>query len=80
LPTNEQLLDALFLNAKYAMDVIYGRITPFLKKAQETHLEYQDGEAMLLNQGVIAFNLFYNNSLNEEKIKNAMQKALRLSS
>jgi shikimate dehydrogenase len=77
-PTEEKLLETLFGQAKSAMDVIYGKITPFLQKAKNAGLETQDGKAMLLQQGVIAFNLFHGNSLNEEKIEASMQKALEL--
>lgn len=80
LPTNENTLKELFAHAKYAMDVVYGQKTPFLKLAKDSNLQTQDGEAMLLHQGVIAFNLFHNNKLNEEQIQASMQKALKLSS
>lgn len=51
------LLDILS-NSTYAIDCIYGKMTPFLQKAQENNLIYKDGEDMLLYQGVIAFELF----------------------
>jgi len=79
-PTDEKLLETLFSQAKSAMDVVYGQNTPFLQKAKNAGLEIQDGKAMLLHQGVIAFNLFHGNSLNEETIEASMQRALMLSS
>lgn len=79
-PLEEKLLETLFTGAKNAMDVVYGRKTPFLTKASEAALQIQDGEDMLLHQGVIAFNLFHDNFLDEDKIQAAMQKALKLSS
>jgi len=80
LPANKELLKELFICAKHAMDVVYGQKTPFLKMAKNLGLQTQDGEAMLLHQGVIAFNLFHNNNLNEDRIQASMQRALKLSS
>lgn len=80
LPAPEKLLDILFSNAKYAFDVVYGHVTPFLKKANEHKIAFKDGESMLLHQGVIAFNLFHGKRLNEAKIEESMLKALKLSS
>jgi shikimate dehydrogenase len=78
LPTTQELLQELFMDAKCAIDVVYGQETPFLKMARNYNLPIQDGKAMLLHQGVIAFNLFHNNKLNEEQIQSSMQKALGL--
>jgi shikimate dehydrogenase len=60
--------------------VIYGKNTPFIKKAKEFNLLSKGGKDMLAYQGAIAFNLFNSNSLNEDKIVNVMKEALKLPS
>ena len=57
-PAPIEILKPILKNAKYAVDCIYGKITPFLKLAKEYKLTYKDGEDMLLYQGVLAFELF----------------------
>ena len=78
LPVSKDLLESLFSNSKYAYDVIYNKNTPFLNLAKQNGTTCKDGKDMLLWQGVVAFNLFNNNSLNEEEIKFYMQEALEL--
>jgi shikimate dehydrogenase len=80
LPLASSILKAVFQNATSAFDVIYNKQTPFLALAQHHGLTCKDGKEMLLWQGVLAFNLFHDNRLQEAKIAEAMQEALRLSS
>ena len=76
LPAPKEILDAILPNAKAAVDIIYGKETPFLKLAKEYNLPTQDGSEMLLQQGVLAFDYFTNHQFDLEQIENAMRKAL----
>jgi shikimate dehydrogenase len=57
-PTSLEMLEDILNGTTYAMDCIYGKMTPFLQKAKENRLTFKDGEDMLLYQGVLAFELF----------------------
>lgn len=76
LPCPEEILNQVLKTASYAFDCIYGKITPFLAKAQENNLEIKDGEDMLLFQGILAFELFTKTKADETLI-NAMRKGLK---
>lgn len=78
LPAPAELLHPIFNEAKFAFDVIYGKKTPFLNLASAIGLRHKDGLDMLLFQAALALNLFFDGSLDETKIENAMQKALAL--
>lgn len=43
------------------IDIMYGKETPFLNLANSMGHKSQDGAMMLVNQGVLAFNLFFEN-------------------
>ena len=75
LPIKEDLMRNIFSNTKFAADVIYNKKTPFLKLADELNLPNKDGADMLLYQGVLAFNLFYENAFKEDEITQFMKKA-----
>jgi shikimate dehydrogenase len=75
LPLDTHILNALMKKSKFAFDVIYNKNTPFLKQARENSLVCKDGTDMLLYQGVLAFNLFFNNTLNSKKITQLMRGA-----
>ena len=74
-PAPLELLNPALQNASFAFDCIYGKITPFLKIANEYNLITKDGEDMLLYQGVIAFEHFTNTKATSELIQ-SMRKAL----
>ena len=78
LPAPTELLHPIFDEAKFAFDVIYGKKTPFLNLAAASRLTHKDGLDMLLFQAALALNLFFDGSLDETKIENAMQRALAL--
>ncbi len=78
LPLQSLKLSELFKDAKFAYDVIYNKETPFLSLAKKQNLICKDGADMLLYQGVLAFNLFFNNKLNEQEITKHMKKAFKL--
>ncbi len=76
-PTPKELLEDIFKNTKYAVDVIYNKKTPFLQLARKYCIPSKDGSDMLLYQGVKAFNLFYHNKFDEKEITRFMKKAFR---
>ena len=77
-PIPKKILENILDNSIYAIDCIYGKMTPFLILACEKGLKYKDGEDMLLYQGVIAFELFTNTKAND-KLVEAMRKGLNKS-
>ncbi len=78
LPAPKELLEPTLQSAKYAVDVIYNKLTPFLKLAQKHGLTYKDGTEMLLYQGVLAFEIFTDFRYEKEEITSLMHKALSL--
>jgi len=75
-PTPLDMLEDILNNSTYAMDCIYGKMTPFLQKAEQNGLQFKDGEDMLLYQGVIAFELFTGVKADKDLIE-AMRKGLK---
>ena len=71
LPMEKEVLEKVFQNSRYAVDVIY-KNTPFLQLAKEAGLKVKDGSMMLIYQGVLANQLFTNNQIEKEKILKAM--------
>jgi len=78
LPLDKELLNKLFQNTKYAVDVIYGKLTPFLILAKKNNLIYKDGKDMLVSQGAIAFDIFTNHKYDIDKIRAEMDIGLNL--
>lgn len=78
LPAPKEILDMILPNAKFAFDAIYGKITPFLALAKKHNLKTKDGLEMLVNQAVLAFNLFYDNKFSEAEISKFMHEAENL--
>ena len=78
LPAPTEILDAVFKEAKFAFDAIYGKITPFLNLAIDNGLLVKDGKEMLVGKAVLAFNHFYDNKFDENLILNAMSRAINL--
>ena len=75
LPLDENLLTILMQKSKFAFDVIYNKKTPFLKLALKNNLTCKDGADMLLYQGVLAFNLFFQNKFDNKDISQHMKGA-----
>ncbi len=75
-PTPIEILEEILKNSKFAIDCIYGKVTPFLAKAKEHKLPCKDGEDMLLYQGVIAFELFTDTKADDNLVE-AMRKGLK---
>ena len=77
LPMPEDLLEKLFKNAKYAVDVIY-KETPFLKLAKKFNLKTKDGLDMLAYQGILAMELFLDKKLNKKEVAKIYFEVLKL--
>ena len=67
LPMPKNMLELIFKNAKYAVDVIYGKETPFLKLAKKYNLITKDGIYLLVYQGILAMEIFLNQKLNKKE-------------
>ncbi|MDD2829069.1 MAG: shikimate dehydrogenase [Sulfuricurvum sp.] len=78
LPIDETLLTTLLSRAKCAVDVIYGKETPFLSVVKKASLPYKDGSNMLLEQGVLANILFLNNQFSAQEIEPIMHRSFLL--
>ncbi|MDF1875818.1 shikimate dehydrogenase [Sulfurimonas sp. SAG-AH-194-I05] len=76
LPAPQKIINTVLNNTKFVADAIYGKLTPFLKLAQEKNITFKDGADMLLGQGVLANQLFVNNELKKEDINTFMKKKL----
>jgi shikimate dehydrogenase len=68
-PAPLDILEPLIESSKYAVDCIYGKMTPFLQLADKHSKIYKDGEDMLLFQGVLAFELFTGIKADEKLIE-----------
>lgn len=80
LPIAEDILKNLFSKAKYAIDVIYGKQTPFLKLAKSYNLPTKDGADMLLYQGVLAFDKFTDGKYDIDDITKHLREGLDIGS
>ena len=78
LPLEQSLLIQLFSTSKYAIDIIYGKETPFLDIAKQNNQITKDGKDMLLFQGVLAHQLFTDNSLDIQSVTKYMRQGLEL--
>lgn len=78
LPIPRPLLLELLSQAKGAIDVIYGKETPFLREIKVSALPYKDGSDMLLAQGVLANHLFLNGEYPIEAIELPMKRSFDL--
>ena len=67
-PMPKEMLEKIFKTAKYAVDVIYGKETPFLRLAKEYKLITRDGLSLLVYQGVLAMELFLGKKLNRKEV------------
>jgi shikimate dehydrogenase len=78
LPAPREILEPLLRHASGALDVIYGKETPFLRLAKKLGVRCKDGSAMLLYQGVIAFDYFTRGRFEYEEIEAAMRESFTL--
>ena len=59
-PSDKELLKSIFKYAKFCVDIIYDKETPFLKLAKDFNLKIKKGNDMLLYQAVLANMIFLN--------------------
>ena len=78
LPAPLPLLEQLLKRAQGAVEVIYGKVTPFMQLAKNKQIATIDGSEMLLQQGILAFDLFTDHRYELEAIEKAMRKGLLL--
>ena len=78
LPAPERVIDEILSRAKFAFDAIYGKQTPFLQAARTKNLPAKDGKEMLINQGALAFNLFFSGKFDLQEIVKLMSYAANL--
>ncbi|MFP4332787.1 MAG: shikimate dehydrogenase [Campylobacterales bacterium] len=55
----KEILEKILPSSKLGYDLLYGLQTPFLELCERLDIKRQDGKYMLINQGVLAFNLFF---------------------
>lgn len=77
LPAPENILQSIYNENLMAIDIIYSKITPFLKFYQNLNIDTKDGLDMLINQGVLAFNIFFDNCFDKKILKNLMLDGLK---
>ncbi|MGM0533034.1 MAG: shikimate dehydrogenase [Campylobacterota bacterium] len=78
LPLPADMLEALAKEARGFVDVIYGRQTPFLACGYKHGLMCKDGADMLLYQGVLAFEKFFDDKCDKIALTTQMKKAFNL--
>ena len=78
LPAPKEIINLVLENTSFVADAIYGKLTPFLKLAQDKNITFKDGADMLLGQGVLANELFVNAELKKEDIKKYMKESFSL--
>lgn len=79
LPAPPEILDEIFKHSNFTFDVIYGKITPFLAMAKRYDLESKDGLDMLINQAVLAFEIFFERKFEYNEIRKYMKYIASLS-
>ena len=77
LPMPKKMLEKIFQNAKYAVDVVYGKKTPFLKLAEQYNLQTRDGLYLLVYQGILAMELFLRENLDKKEVEQIYFEILR---
>lgn len=75
LPIDASLLKKLLSSTRCAIDVIYGKETPFLREVKKAKLPFKDGSDMLLEQGVLANHLFMNCTVSTDVIRSIMKES-----
>lgn len=78
LPAPDGVIDEILSRAKFAFDAVYGKQTAFLRAARTKGLACKDGKEMLINQGALAFNLFFGEKFNIQEIAVLMDRAAAL--
>ena len=77
-PAPQSMIEEILSHTSYAADAIYGKMTPFLKLAEQKCIPFKDGADMLLYQGVLANMLFCDNRFDINTTAQTMQKSFEL--
>mgnify|MGYP001002104616 CR=1 FL=1 len=64
----ERVLKSVFAFKPIAIDIMYGKPSPFLELASKFGCEVRDGKDMLINQGAYAFELFFDGRYTFEQV------------
>jgi shikimate dehydrogenase len=75
LPIDASSLGDLLSSARCAIDVIYGKETPFLRAVKKVGLPFKDGSDMLLEQGVLANHLFIHGAFSTDIVRPIMKQS-----
>ncbi|MDO9207830.1 MAG: shikimate dehydrogenase [Sulfuricurvum sp.] len=78
LPLPSSLLTELLSGAKCAIDVIYGKTTPFLREVKKANIPHKDGSDMLLEQGILANHLFMGGEISLDLLRPVMRQSFLL--
>jgi shikimate dehydrogenase len=78
LPMDAERLEKILQRAEAAIDVIYGKKTPFLSLAKSLGKTVKDGSEMLLYQGILAFDIFTEGRFSFDEIERVMRRAFIL--
>lgn len=79
LPLDKTKLASILESSQLAFDLVYGIQTPFLQLAKNLHIPFQDGKNMLINQAILAFEIFMESldiSFDKNLLIKSMQNAL----
>ncbi|WP_276954207.1 shikimate dehydrogenase [Helicobacter rodentium] len=79
LPMDPAVLTPLLKASKFAFDLVYGKQTPFLNLAKSLNVAHSDGKQMLINQAILAFEIFMesqNISVDKTILRQSIQTAL----
>lgn len=79
LPLDCAVLTSLLRPAKLAFDLVYGIETPFLKLAKSLNIPQSDGKQMLINQAILAFEIFMESqkiTIDKAILRQSMQNTL----
>ena len=78
LPMDKSSLQKIFESAKIAYDLLYGIESPFLRLAHTMRLKTKDGKEMLVNQAILAFEIFMDRfcvKYDKKALRDSMYKA-----
>ncbi|MDD5156733.1 shikimate dehydrogenase [Sulfurimonas sp.] len=78
LPAPKEIIEVILDNTVFVADAIYGKLTPFLRLAKNKNIRFKDGADMLLEQGILANDLFVNHELDLVDIRKYMSRSFAI--
>ncbi len=78
LPAPKEIIESILDNTAFVADAIYGKLTPFLRLAKDKNIRSKDGADMLLEQGILANELFVNHELDLADIRKYMSRSFAI--